>query len=47
MLFMCYKHEVEKRRIPFQDDKDTRDKIEKAAKWLTGEYKVGLLYMAL
>ena len=43
MLFMCYKHEVEKRRIPFQDDKDTRDKIEKAAKWLTGEYKVGLL----
>ncbi|WP_238619211.1 P-loop NTPase family protein [Bacteroides salyersiae] len=43
MLFMCYKHEVEKRRIPFQDDKDTRDKIEKAAKWLTGNYKVGLL----
>lgn len=43
MLFMCYKHEVEKRRIPFQDDKDTREKIEKAAKWLTGDYKVGLL----
>lgn len=43
MLFMCYKHEVEKRRIPFHDDKDTREKIEKAAKWLTGDYKVGLL----
>lgn len=43
MLFMCYKHEVEKRRIPFQDDKDTRDKVEKAAKWLTGNYKIGLL----
>ena len=43
MLLMCYKHEVEKRRIPFQDDKDTREKIEKAAKWLTGDYKVGLL----
>lgn len=43
MLFMCYKHEVEKRRIPFQDDKDTREKVEMAAKWLTGDYKIGLL----
>lgn len=40
---MCYQHEVRKRRIPFQKDKETLEKIEKAAKWLTGDYKVGLL----
>lgn len=40
---MCYQHEVRKRRIPFQEDKETLEKIEKAAKWLTGDYKVGLL----
>lgn len=43
MLLMCYQHEVRKRRIPFQEDKGTLEKIEKAAKWLTGDYKVGLL----
>ena len=43
MLTMCYKQEVSKRRIPFLDDADTRSKIEKAAKWLCGDYKVGLL----
>ena len=43
MLLMCYQHEVRKRRIPFQEDKETLEKIEKAAKWLTGDYKVGLL----
>ena len=43
MLLMCYQHEVRKRRIPFQKDKETLEKIEKAAKWLTGDYKVGLL----
>ena len=43
MLLMCYQHEVRKRRIPFQEDKETLEKIEKAAKWLTGNYKVGLL----
>ena len=41
MLLMCYQHEVRKRRIPFQKDKETLEKIEKAAKWLTGDYKVG------
>ena len=40
MLLMCYQHEVRKRRIPFQEDKETLEKIEKAAKWLTGDYKV-------
>ena len=35
---MCYQHEVRKRRIPFQEDKETLEKIEKAAKWLTGDY---------
>ena len=39
MLLMCYQHEVRKRRIPFQEDKGTLEKIEKAAKWLTGDYK--------
>lgn len=43
MLGMCYKQEVEKRRIPFQNDSDTQAKIAKAAKWLCGDYKVGLL----
>ena len=43
MMLMCYQHEVRKRRIPFQEDKGTLEKIEKAAKWLTGDYKVGLL----
>lgn len=43
MLTMFYKQEVAKRRIPFQDDSDTKAKIEKAAKWLCGDFKVGLL----
>lgn len=43
MLGMCYKQEVEKRRIPFQNDSDTQGKIGKAAKWLCGDYKIGLL----
>jgi DNA replication protein DnaC len=43
MLGMCYKQEVSKRRIPYQDDSDTKAKLEKVAKWLTGDYKVGLL----
>ena len=28
MLLMCYQHEVRKRRIPFQEDKETLEKIE-------------------
>lgn len=43
MLTMCYEQEVSKRRIPFQNDKDTQEKIKKAAKWLYGDYKVGIL----
>lgn len=40
---MCYKQEVDKRMIPFKDDTDTNAKIDKAAKWLTGDFKVGLM----
>lgn len=43
MLMMCYKQEVAKRRIPFQNDTETQNKIYKATKWLTGDLKVGLL----
>jgi DNA replication protein DnaC len=43
MLWMCYKQEVDRRMIPFMNDTATNAKIDKAAKWLTGNYKVGLL----
>lgn len=43
MLQMCYVAEVEKRRIPYVDDKETKEKIEKSAKWLCGDFKSGLL----
>lgn len=43
MLRMCYKAEVERRRIAFRPDAPTLEKISKAAKWLCGDYKVGLL----
>lgn len=43
MLMMCYKQEVSKRRISFLNDNDTQEKIQKAAKWLCGDYKVGML----
>lgn len=40
---MCYKSEVERRRIKYIPDENTLEKISKAAKWLCGDYKVGLL----
>lgn len=40
---MCYKSEVERRRIAYVADESTLGKISKAAKWLCGDYKVGLL----
>lgn len=43
MLAMFYKQEVSKRRVPFLYDDATKANIEKVAKWLTGDYKVGLI----
>lgn len=43
MLTRCYKCEVNNRRISFVDDESTRQNIYKTAKWLTGDYKVGLI----
>lgn len=43
MLKRCYQGEVSKRRIPFTYDEQTQKNISKAAKWLTGDYKVGLM----
>lgn len=43
MLYRCYKSEVSSRRILFLDDENTRQNINKVAKWLTGDYKVGLI----
>lgn len=43
MLMMFYQQEVAKRRVQYISDAITKEKVEKAAKWLTGNYKVGLL----
>lgn len=43
MLRMCYQSEVERRRNRYIADDSTLEKIKKAAKWLCGDYKVGLL----
>ncbi len=43
MLMRCCQAEVEMRRILFVADNDTRRNVSKAAKWLTGDYKVGLI----
>lgn len=43
MLRMCYQSEVERRRNKYIPDDSTLEKIGKAAKWLCGDYKVGLL----
>lgn len=43
MLLMFYQQEVIKRRVQFINDSTTQQQIGKAAKWLTGNYKVGLL----
>ncbi len=43
MLVECYKNEVASRGGSFKEDKPTIDHINKAAKWLTGDYKPGLM----
>ena len=43
MLLLSYQSEVEMRRIQFISDDNTKEKVSKAAKWLTGNYKVGLM----
>lgn len=44
ILSLCYQKEVDDRGITFMDDQDTKSKIEKVAKWITGENcKVGLM----
>ena len=43
MLRECYIAEVMRRRMQFIDDEATQSHIDKAAKWLTGNCKPGLL----
>lgn len=43
MLIRCYRSEVAQRRVVFIDDEGTQNNISKASKWLTGDYKVGLI----
>lgn len=43
MLLNCYEAEVVKRRMKLIQDNVTVGRIKKVAKWLTGEYKTGLL----
>lgn len=40
---MFYKQEVSKRRVPYIADEATKQNIDTVAKWLTGDYKVGLI----
>lgn len=43
MLRECYIDEVTRRRVAFVEDPVTTDHINRAAKWLTGEHKTGLM----
>lgn len=43
MLMRCYQSNVIQRRIEFINDESTQRNVSKAAKWLTGDYKVGLM----
>ena len=43
MLCSCYEANVIKRRADFKLDEATKTRIRKAAKWLTGDFKPGLL----
>lgn len=43
MLLTCYKAEVIKRRMQMIQDSTTEERVRKAAKWLSGKYKSGLL----
>ena len=43
MLLTCYKAEVVKRRMQMIQDSTTEERVRKAAKWLSGKHKTGLL----
>lgn len=43
MLKACYQQEVISRGQTFKDDQATNEHINKAAKWLVGSYKTGLM----
>ena len=43
MLGMCYQAEVERRRVQYVADQMTQERIGKAAKWLCGNHKPGLM----
>lgn len=43
MLLTCYKSEVIKRRGQMIQDSTTEERVRKAAKWLSGKHKTGLL----
>lgn len=43
MLRECYIDEVVRRGFTFKDDEATAEHLNKAAKWITGSYKPGLL----
>ena len=43
MLLNCYRAEVIKRNAQFVHDSQTVDKVEKAAKWLMGNNKTGIM----
>lgn len=43
MLKECYQYEVFNRGFTFKNDPATNEHIEKAAKWLVGRYKTGLI----
>ena len=43
MLLTCYKAEVVKRSMQMIQDSTTEERVRKAAKWLSGKHKTGLL----
>lgn len=43
MLMRCYQSEVAQRRIEFINDDNIQQNVSRSAKWLTGDYKVGLI----
>ena len=43
MLRECYIDEVARRGIKFKDDEATAEHLNKAAKWIVGDFKPGLL----
>jgi len=43
MLRECYISEVQKRGLIFKEDRHTAEHLDKAAKWLAGNFKIGLI----